>query len=410
MQSAPTDLKSERCLLKSFNRLLNPWAWQERLTIHGRWYSNSCKAFRLYLSVSATTPTQRSGVAPHMEKIASDRISSTSFAESSPVFTWTTLWKREFPFGKLSVMLMSVSPMLLLLLLLVLFFFFHPSEATWKNMASRSLASDSAFTSSNLASNLAPTRNRLLTGGKPSWLRNALNLGCSTQDTDTVPHDSYSHSARRWRAASVCALLGPPLCCPYDDDDDPPSLVPGLLSFFTLSSSIAKAPKSCLPPDSNKGIAGPTLAASSALGPRWAGAATASPPMETDGGWGGTDDGADGEGALRFLGVVVVVVEGDAVAVGGSNSFGPTSWDDTTGGFGACTTPWKFGHVPRFRCSEAVREGFDAENIALQSEHRSFTALGTPVSGCCTKNGSRCAQYHAPLPLIALFRTATSAS
>ncbi len=135
--------------------------------------------------------------------------------------------------------------------------------------------------------------------------------------------------------------------------------------------------------------------------------------METDDG-GGRGRGAgrrrggpDGEGALRFLGVVVVMVV-VVIAEGDAMSFGP-GWDAAaTNGFG--TIPLKLGHVPRLRCSEAVREGLDAENIALQREHRSFTALGTPVSGCCTKSGSRCAQYQAPLPLIALFRTVTSPS
>lgn len=40
----------------------------------------------------------------------------------------------------------------------------------------------------------------------------------------------------------------------------------------------------------------------------------------------------------------------------------------------------KFGQVPRLRCSEAVRDGFEAEKLALQREHLSLTALGSPVS------------------------------
>lgn len=40
----------------------------------------------------------------------------------------------------------------------------------------------------------------------------------------------------------------------------------------------------------------------------------------------------------------------------------------------------KLGQVPRLRCSEAVREGLEAEKTASQREHRSLTALGSPVS------------------------------
>lgn len=40
----------------------------------------------------------------------------------------------------------------------------------------------------------------------------------------------------------------------------------------------------------------------------------------------------------------------------------------------------KLGQVPRFKCSEAVREGLEAEKMASHKEHLSFTALGSPVS------------------------------
>ncbi|KAM1561774.1 hypothetical protein ACFX13_004823 [Malus domestica] len=40
----------------------------------------------------------------------------------------------------------------------------------------------------------------------------------------------------------------------------------------------------------------------------------------------------------------------------------------------------KLGQVPSFKCLEAVRDGFEAENKASQKEHQSFTALGIPVS------------------------------
>lgn len=40
----------------------------------------------------------------------------------------------------------------------------------------------------------------------------------------------------------------------------------------------------------------------------------------------------------------------------------------------------KLGQVPRLRCSEAVREGFEAEKTASHKEQRSLTALGEPVS------------------------------
>lgn len=70
----------------------------------------------------------------------------------------------------------------------------------------------------------------------------------------------------------------------------------------------------------------------------------------------------------------------------------------------------KLGQVPRLRCSEAVRDGFEAEKTASHKEHRSLTALGKPVSVEWTRTGSRCAQYQAPLPFIAFVRTVTSPS
>lgn len=70
----------------------------------------------------------------------------------------------------------------------------------------------------------------------------------------------------------------------------------------------------------------------------------------------------------------------------------------------------KLGHVPRLRCSEAVREGLEAEKRAEQRAHFSFTALGAPVSGLWTSIGSRWAQYHAPFPFTALVLTITSPS
>jgi hypothetical protein len=66
----------------------------------------------------------------------------------------------------------------------------------------------------------------------------------------------------------------------------------------------------------------------------------------------------------------------------------------------------KLGQVPRLRCSDAVREGLEAENTAEQRAQRSLTALGgMPVSAAGTRTGSRCAQYQAPLPLTAFART-----
>lgn len=70
----------------------------------------------------------------------------------------------------------------------------------------------------------------------------------------------------------------------------------------------------------------------------------------------------------------------------------------------------KLGHVPRLRCSEAVREGLEAEKRAAQRAHFSLTALGAPVSGLWTSIGSRWAQYHAPFPFTAFVRTITSPS
>lgn len=65
-----------------------------------------------------------------------------------------------------------------------------------------------------------------------------------------------------------------------------------------------------------------------------------------------------------------------------------TDGDDGTDemGFGAEA---KFGQVPRLRCSEAVRDGLEAEKTASHSEQRSLTALGRPVSELWTRIGSR---------------------
>lgn len=55
----------------------------------------------------------------------------------------------------------------------------------------------------------------------------------------------------------------------------------------------------------------------------------------------------------------------------------------------ALETEPKLGQVPRLRCSEAVRDGFEAENAALHRMHLSFTALGRFVSGFLIKTGSK---------------------
>lgn len=73
-------------------------------------------------------------------------------------------------------------------------------------------------------------------------------------------------------------------------------------------------------------------------------------------------------------------------------------------------TELKLGQVPRFKCSEAVLEGLEAEKTASHKEHLSLTALGRLVSGFRTRIGSRWAQYQAPLPLVALVRTVMSPS
>jgi hypothetical protein len=70
----------------------------------------------------------------------------------------------------------------------------------------------------------------------------------------------------------------------------------------------------------------------------------------------------------------------------------------------------KFGQVPRFRCSEAVRDGFEAEKADPQREQRKRTETGRPVSGHRASVGSRWAQYHAPFPFTALARTSVSPS
>nr|ACR36834.1 unknown [Zea mays] len=71
----------------------------------------------------------------------------------------------------------------------------------------------------------------------------------------------------------------------------------------------------------------------------------------------------------------------------------------------------KLWQAPRLRCSEAVRDGLEAENVAAHSVQRRRAILGgCPDAGGGTSTGSRCAQYQAPLPLMALARTCTSAS
>ncbi|KAG6543432.1 hypothetical protein Mapa_015102 [Marchantia paleacea] len=277
--------------------------------------------------------------------MASHSVSSASFTHTAPALMLTTLRKRLLPLGRFSVMFIRVSPIFVA-------FFFHPSDASWKNMASRSLASDSAFTSSNLVSSFWPAMYLLLTGGRPTCCRNALNFGCSTHEKDTVPHDSYSHSASVFRAASVWALLGP---VPRG------ALIPGLFSFLTLSSSKARAPRSSFPPESRSGAA--ALRTISALLARVAGAASIA------------RSGAGrvvGDGALLFR-TLVVVAEGFAAPPP------PLVGEILEIGFGMI--PLKFGHVPRFKCSDAVRDGLEAENIALHKLQRSFTALGVPDSG-----------------------------
>ena len=49
----------------------------------------------------------------------------------------------------------------------------------------------------------------------------------------------------------------------------------------------------------------------------------------------------------------------------------------------------KLGQAPRLRCSEAVLDGFDAENAASQRVHFSFTDFGWLVSGFVIKIGSK---------------------
>ena len=52
-------------------------------------------------------------------------------------------------------------------------------------------------------------------------------------------------------------------------------------------------------------------------------------------------------------------------------------------------TELKLGQVPRFKCSEAVLEGLEAEKMASHREHLSFTAFGRLVSGFLTRMGSK---------------------
>ncbi|KAF7824451.1 uncharacterized protein G2W53_022595 [Senna tora] len=57
-------------------------------------------------------------------------------------------------------------------------------------MASLIRASDSPLASSNLASNLAPINSLGEIDGKPTWMRKALNFGCSKLKKKTEPQDS----------------------------------------------------------------------------------------------------------------------------------------------------------------------------------------------------------------------------
>jgi hypothetical protein len=66
-------------------------------------------------------------------------------------------------------------------------------------------------------------------------------LGCSKLEKETDPQDSNTQYARKSRAQSLCILLSVGL-----------GEVFRLLSFFTLSSNIARAPKSSFPPESIK--------------------------------------------------------------------------------------------------------------------------------------------------------------
>ncbi|KAK4745211.1 hypothetical protein SAY87_011523 [Trapa incisa] len=108
-------------------------------------------------------------------------------------------------------------------------------------MASLILALESALASGNFTSNRPPENSLQETTGSPSWPRKALNLGCSKLEKDTEPQDSYTQSAKESRAQSIWALLSIGL-----------GYVLGLLSFFTLSSSVASAPKSSFLPDKTK--------------------------------------------------------------------------------------------------------------------------------------------------------------
>lgn len=86
---------------------------------------------------------------------------------------------------------------------------------------------------------------------------------------------------------------------------------------------------------------------------------------------------------------------------------GDAAKEDSGNGERECgfKTAAKLGQVPRLRCSEAVLEGLEAEKTASHKEHLSLTAFGRLVSGCLMRIGSKCTQYQAPLPLMALVRT-----
>ena len=62
--------------------------------------------------------------------------------------------------------------------------------------------------------------------------------------------------------------------------------------------------------------------------------------------------------------------------------------EETGEGEGRAEWWLKLGHVPRFRCSEAVREGLEAEKTASHKEHRSFTAA-EPVAPVRMRMGSK---------------------
>ena len=139
--------------------------------------------------------------------------------------TGTARWNTDVPFGRLTERVTTCSR--------------QPSAASWKKSASRTRAVASARASAKRASRRGPARSARCRSGSPTWRRKARSLGWLAAERDTPGDDSRNQSASMATAASAWGLgikaTGDAL---------------GDLRRLTLSSSLARAPKSSLPPES----------------------------------------------------------------------------------------------------------------------------------------------------------------